>query len=192
MGGMGIVINSAEIDASPAERTINRVGMLSQTMEVSIVEALRRSLNTMGLSNIQIDRTFEKVFAFQREWAKIQAEALAEADKTDTKIKPRSSQWRHHMLAMVHQVWNIIEQATGLGKTQAGRIIGLAVSAISSVIAMGYAAAATMSTMGPAGAIMAAMQIATTMASVTAQANAIATQNSIEQNKDYIGEDMFK
>ena len=42
MGGMGIVINSAEIDAGPAERTINRVGMLSQTMEVSIVEALRR------------------------------------------------------------------------------------------------------------------------------------------------------
>ena len=96
------------------------------------------------------------------------------------------------MLAMVHQVWNIIEQATGLGKTQAGRIISLAVSAISSVISMGYAAAATMATMGPAGAIMAAMQIASTMVSVTAMANAVGTQNTIESNKDNIGEDMFK
>ena len=192
MGGMGIVINSATIDTGPAEAAIHRVGAVSDMMETTIVEALRKSLHRMGLTNVQIDKTFARVFAFQREWAKIQNEALAETEKTDAKIKYRARSWRQHMLAMVHQVWNIIEQATGLGKTQAGRIIGLAVSAISSVISMGYAAAATMATMGPAGAIMAAMQITSTMVSVTAMANAVGTQNAIESNKDNIGEDMFK
>jgi hypothetical protein len=192
MGGMGIVINSATIDTSAAEAAIHRVGAVSDLMEQTIIEAMRLSLRSMGLTYDQIDRTFARVFAFQREWKRIRDEAEAEAEKTDTKIKHKSSQWRHHMLAMVHQVWSIIEQATGLGKTQAGRIIGLAVSAIASVISMGYAAAATMATMGPAGGIMAALQIASTMASVTAQANAVATQQAIENNKDNIGEDMFK
>jgi hypothetical protein len=189
---VGFAFAAVSIDTSAAEAALNRVDgertMVQGAVNamISAFEGRKNFTKSMGKKlRTEMDVLFQNIYAEMNK-------TRGDVQKLETQAKASTRSIMSHVYHMVGQVWNILETTLGLGKTIAGHTISLAVSAIASVISMGYAAAATMSTMGPAGAVMAALQIASTMASVTAQANAIASQDAIERNKDNIGEDMFK
>jgi hypothetical protein len=168
------------MDVSSAQQALAYIDMERQVEQDLIFETLRRSANAMGLTDKQLMKLLAKVDEIKAVWEKTRAKIESEADTTEEKVKVKTRYILNHLLHLGLQAWSMIEMAFGLGKNTAARMVGFAVSAMSSIISSGYAAAAQYAAMGPVGAVFAVATLAMTTMTVAQQASVIAQQAGLE------------
>jgi hypothetical protein len=163
------------------------------------VDASKQGMKSAAdLAREDADKMLAKAGAMKAEVVAAAGEAKAVVDKTIAEgrsslqqlkdaVMAASTQMKMMMIHMGTQVWNTVDRMLGISKTAAGKAIGFAISAMTSVISQGNASALTlMATPGGQALGLAMMLINAT--NMSTQLIMQTQQLTMENNDDYVGE----